>query len=48
MCGLHQVEYNFAISDIDGGPLQLFVEGGVVQKIQVLEQQQSCRLIIRI
>ena len=34
-----QVEKALALGDIDGGPTQLLVEGGVVEQVEVLEQQ---------
>ena len=34
-----QVEKALALGDIDGGPTQLLVEGGIVEQVEVLEQQ---------
>ena len=34
-----QVEKALALGDIDGSPTQLLVEGGVVEQVEVLEQQ---------
>ncbi len=44
----HQVEDHLSVGDIDGRPSQLFVKGGVMQQIKVLQQEQTRRLIIRI
>ena len=45
---LHEVEDGLAVGDIDRCPSELLIEGRVVQQIQVLEHEQSCRLVVRI
>ena len=48
MGGFHQIEEFFAVGDVDGGTAQLVVKRRVVQQVQVVEHEQTCRLIVRI
>jgi hypothetical protein len=44
---LNHLEDGLAVSDVDGSTTQLFVEGRVVEQVQVLKHEQACRLEIR-
>ena len=46
MYGLDHLEEYTAVGDIDGSTSQLLVEGGVVEQIEILEQEQTDGLII--
>ena len=48
MCGLYHLEDDFAVGDIECCFSEFFVEGDVVEQIEVLQHEQSCRLEIRI
>ena len=48
MCCLHHLEDDLAVGDVDSGTAQLLVECGVVQQVEVLQQQQSGALEVRI
>ena len=45
---LYHLEDDFSVGDVDGCPAQFFVETRVVKQVQILQHQQTCRLIIRI
>ena len=46
--GLDHLEEHTTVGDIDGRTTQFLIEGGVVQQIQVLQQQQTGCLIVGI
>ena len=48
VCGFNEVEDYFSICDIDGGLSEFVVERGIVEQVEVAQQQQSRILVIGI
>ena len=48
MSSFYQIEDDTTVADVDGSTSELFVEGGVVEQIEVLQQKETGRLEIGI